>query len=202
MASPNAFYSIQPAFTGGEISVDVASRIDLDKYQVALLQAENAIVRPYGAVRKRPGMIYCGQTKYQDKKSMLVKFNFTVTISYMLEIGHKYIRVWRNGHYLGIELDTPYEAGELAGLRFVQSVDVLYIASGKHPVKKLMRYSEREWKLADVDWQQVPYGDLNVDEENFITPSGTTGNVTLTAVKDKAGTIHERADCKLYRRYK
>ena len=184
MASPNAFYSIQPAFTGGEISVDVASRIDLDKYQVALLQAENAIVRPYGAVRKRPGMIYCGQTKYQDKKSMLVKFNFTVTISYMLEIGHKYIRVWRNGHYLGIELDTPYEAGELAGLRFVQSVDVLYIASGKHPVKKLMRYSEREWKLADVDWQQVPYGDLNVDEENFITPSGTTGNVTLTAVKD------------------
>ena len=54
MASPNAFYSIQPAFTGGEISVDVASRIDLDKYQVALLQAENAIVRPYWAVRKRP----------------------------------------------------------------------------------------------------------------------------------------------------
>ena len=43
MASPNAFYSVQPAFTGGEISGDVASRIDLDKYQVALLQAENAI---------------------------------------------------------------------------------------------------------------------------------------------------------------
>lgn len=100
MASPNAFYSIQPAFTGGEISADVASRIDLDKYQVALLQAENAIVRPYGAVRKRPGMIYCGQTKYQDKKSMLVKFNFTVTVSYMLEIGHKYMRIWRNGQYL------------------------------------------------------------------------------------------------------
>ena len=46
MASPNAFYTLQPAFTGGEISSDVASRIDLDKYQVALLQAENAIVRP------------------------------------------------------------------------------------------------------------------------------------------------------------
>ena len=151
MASPNAFYSIQPAFTGGEISADVASRIDLDKYQVALLQAENAIVRPYGAVRKRPGMIYCGQTKYQDKKSMLVKFNFTVTVSYMLEIGHKYMRIWRNGQYLGIELDTPYEAGELAGLRFVQSVDVLYITSGKHPVKKLMRYSEQEWKLVDIE---------------------------------------------------
>lgn len=184
MASPDAFYSVQPAFTGGEISSDVASRIDLDKYQVALLQAENAIIRPYGAVRKRAGLVYCGPTKYQDKKSILVKFNFTVTISYMLEFGDKYIRIWRNGRYLGIELDTPYEASELAQLRFVQSVDVLYIASGSHPVAKLMRYSETEWEFAEVDWQQVPYGDINLDEDNYITPSGTSGDITLNAVYD------------------
>ena len=184
MASPDAFYTIQPAFTGGEISSDVASRVDLDKYQVALLQAENAIIRPYGAVRKRPGMIYCGTTKYQDKKSMLVRFNFTTTISYLLEFGDKYIRVWRDGTYLGIELTSPYEAVDLSGLRFVQSVDVLYIASGKYPVKKLIRYAEDDWELDDVNWQQVPYGDLNTDENNFITPSGKTGTITLTATKD------------------
>ncbi len=184
MASPDAFYTIQPAFTGGEISSDVASRVDLDKYQVALLQAENAIIRPYGAVRKRPGMIYCGAAKYQDKKSMLVRFNFTTTISYMLEFGDKYIRVWRDGTYLGVELTTPYEAGDLSGLRFVQSVDVLYIASGKYPVKKLMRYAETDWEIGDVSWQQVPYGDLNTDETNFITPSAKTGTVTLTATND------------------
>ena len=181
MASPNAFYSVQPAFTGGEISSDVASRIDLDKYQVALLQAENAIIRPYGAVKKRPGMVYCGATKYQGKKSILVKFNFTVTISYMLEFGDKYIRIWRNGVYLGIELSTPYAEGDLNTLRFVQSVDVLYIASGKYPVKKLMRYSESSWVFSDIDWQQVPYGDINLDENNYVTPSGTGGTVTLTA---------------------
>lgn len=73
MASPNAFYTLQPAFTGGEISSDVASRIDLDKYQVALLQAKNAIVRPYGAVRKRSGFLYCGPCKYHDKRTILVK---------------------------------------------------------------------------------------------------------------------------------
>ncbi len=181
MASPNAFYSVQPAFTGGEISSDVASRIDLDKYQVALLQAENAIIRPYGAVKKRPGLVYCGATKYQGKKSILVKFNFTVTISYMLEFGDKYIRIWRNGTYLGIELATPYAEGDLTTLRFVQSVDVLYIASGKYPVKKLMRYSESSWVFTDINWQQVPYGDINLDENNYITPSGTGGTVTLTS---------------------
>ena len=182
MASPNAFYSVQPAFTGGEISGDVASRIDLDKYQVALLQAENAIVRPYGAVRKRSGFLYCGTCKYPDRKTILVKFNFTVTISYMLEFGDRYIRIWRNGTYLGIEIETPYEAGDLSRLRFVQSVDVLYIASGKYPVKKLTRYSEDNWTFTDISWQQVPYGDLNLDEWNYITPSATAGNITLTAV--------------------
>lgn len=182
MASPNAFYSVQPAFTGGEISGDVASRIDLDKYQVALLQAENAIVRPYGAVRKRSGFLYCGTCKYPDRKTILVKFNFTVTISYMLEFGDRYIRIWRNGTYLGIEIETPYEAGDLSRLRFVQSVDVLYIASGKYPVKKLTRYSEDDWTFTDISWQQVPYGDLNLDEWNYITPSATAGNITLTAV--------------------
>lgn len=184
MAAPNAFYSIQPAFTGGEISADVASRIDLDKYQVALLQAENAIVRPYGAVKKRPGMLYCGQTKYPNKNAILVKFNFSVVISYMLEIGDEYIRIWRDGRYLGIEIPTPYSEAELSSLRFVQSVDVLYIASGSHPVKKLIRYSERNWQLLDIDWQQVPYGDLNRDEENYLTPSGTTGAITLAATKE------------------
>lgn len=184
MAAPNAFYSIQPAFTGGEISADVASRIDLDKYQVALLQAENAIVRPYGAVKKRPGLLYCGATKYADKKAILVKFNFSVVISYMLEFGDKYIRIWRNGGYLDIEIETPYEEADLSKLRFVQSVDVLYIASGKYPVKKLMRYAEDDWEFVDVEWQQVPYGDLNKDETNFITPSATTGTITLSASQE------------------
>lgn len=181
MASPNAFYTLQPAFTGGEISSDVASRIDLDKYQVALLQAENAIVRPYGAVRKRSGFLYCGPCKYHDKRTILVKFNFTTTISYMLEFGDEYIRIWRNGIYLGTEIETPYKEEDLSSLRFVQSVDVLYIASGRYPVKKLIRYSEDDWQFTDISWQQVPYGDLNLDEDNFISPSAKSGTVTLTS---------------------
>lgn len=181
MASPNAFYTVQPAFTGGEISADVASRIDLDKYQVSLLQAENAIVRPYGAVKKRPGFLYCGSCKYPDKKTILVKFNFSTMISYMLEFGDKYIRIWKNGVYLDIEFATPYEEAVLSKLRFVQSVDVMYIASGKYPVKKLLRYAEDDWEFTDISWQQVPYGDLNLDSGNYITPSGKTGSVTLTS---------------------
>lgn len=184
MAEPNPYYAIQPAFTGGEISEDIASRVDLDKYQLALLQAENAVVRPYGPVRKRSGFIYCGQTKYSDKKCMLFRFEFSVDLNYMLEIGDKYIRIWRDGRYLGVEIATPYSESEIPLLRFVQSVDVVYICSGKYPVKKLARYSETDWRLNDVNWSRMPFGDINPNEDIKITPNGTTGNITLSATGD------------------
>lgn len=178
---PNAYYAIQPAFTGGEISPDVASRVDIDKYQLALLQAKNAIIRPYGAATKRPGLFYCGQTKNAGSPARLWAFRFDVELNYLLEFGAGYVRVWREGVYLGVEVATPYTAADLPALRFVQSVDVLYIASGKYPVKKLMRYGESDWRLADLDFVQPPMGDLNPDENLKITPSGLTGNITLTA---------------------
>lgn len=184
MAGPNNFYVIQPNCAGGEISQDVASRIDLDKYSMALLQAENAVVRPYGSVQKRTGTIFCGETKYADKKSILVRFDFTVELSYMLEIGYKYIRIWKGNTYLNKELATPFEEADLPNLRFVQSVDVVYITSGKYPVKKLMRYAEDDWRIEDMEFYPPAFGDLNKDEDNYLTPSGTTGTITITTTKD------------------
>ena len=183
MPGPVKVYEIQPAFSGGEISQDVSSRVDLDKYRISLLQAENAVIRPYGAVRKRTGLIYCGQTKYSEKKSILVRFDYSVTQSYLLEIGDKYIRIWRDGVYLNVELVTPYSEAELEKLRFVQSIDVMYITSGSHPVMKVLRYADTNWQIKEVDWTQQPFNDLNPDETLTITPSATSETVTLTASK-------------------
>lgn len=185
MMGPNAFYAIQPAFTGGEISPDVASRVDIDKYQLALLKAENAVIRPYGSVSKRPGLVYCGAAKTAGSKAILWPFRFDVSLNYLLEFGAGYVRVWRQGAYIGVELATPYTESDLKNLRFVQSVDVLYITSGKYPVKKILRYSESNWQIQDMDYIQPPMGDLNPDEELKITPSATTGDaITLTASDD------------------
>lgn len=184
MVQPTVFYSIQPAFTGGEISGEVASRVDLEKYQLALLQAENAIIRPYGPVYKRPGSIYAGRMKYDDRAAILVRFEYSVEISYLLEFGDRYIRIWRDGVHLPFELETPFVPDDLRNLRFVQSVDVMYICSGNHPVKKLSRYSEQDWRLTDIAWTRQAYGDVNIDEGATISPSGRVGEITLSAAKD------------------
>ena len=157
------YYLLQPAFTGGEISAEVANRVDLDKYQLAVLQAYNCLIKPHGPIYRRPGMKYMARTKYSDKACILVPFNGADSTDYLLEIGEKYIRVHKNGLYINIEVMTPYTADMLQDLRFVQSADTMFIASGKYPVKQLARYSGTDWRFADFE-----ITDMYFDEQNSL----------------------------------
>lgn len=157
------YYLLQPAFTGGEISAEVANRVDLDKYQFAVLQAYNCLIKPHGPIYRRPGMKYMARTKYNDKACILVPFNGADSTDYLLEIGEKYIRVHKNGLYINIEVMTPYTADMLQDLRFVQSADTMFIASGKYPVKQLARYSDTDWRFADFE-----ITDMYFDEKNSL----------------------------------
>lgn len=157
------YYLLQSAFTGGEISAEVANRVDLDKYQLAVLQAYNCLIKPHGPIYRRPGMKYMARTKYSDKACILVPFNGADNTDYLLEISEKYIRVHKNGLYINIELMTPYTADMLQDLRFVQSADTMFIASGKYPVKQLARYSETDWRFSDFE-----ITDMYFDESNSL----------------------------------
>lgn len=160
------YYLLQPAFTGGEISAEVANRVDLDKYQFAVLQAYNCLIKPHGPIYRRPGMKYMARTKYNDKACILVPFNGADNTDYLLEIGEKYIRVHKNGLYINIEVMTPYTADMLQDLRFVQSADTMFIASGKYPVKQLARYSDTDWRFADFEITDM-YFDESATLENY-----------------------------------
>lgn len=160
------YYLLQPAFTGGEISAEVANRVDLDKYQLAVLQAYNCLIKPHGPIYRRPGMKYMARTKYSDKACILVPFNGADNTDFLLEIGEKYIRVHKNGLYINIEVVTPYTADMLQDLRFVQSADTMFIASGKYPVKQLARYSDTDWRFADFEITDM-YFDESTSLENY-----------------------------------
>lgn len=193
----NSVYMLQSSFTAGEISSDVASRVDLNKYQSALLKAHNVYVRPYGGVYRRPGTIYHGQAKFNNKKVRLLRFNFTEDSCYLLEVGEGYIRVWHDGKYLDVELEVPFAESDLPNLRYVQSADVMYICSQRLPVQMLMRYSETDWRIEEFKPTTSPFDSVNLDEENTLTPSGTTGNITLTMSKETFDSSLVGADIKI-----
>ena len=141
-------------------------------------------------------MRFVARTKYSDKKSIIVPFNGAGDADYLLEIGHEYIRVHKDGQYLGVELATPYIENTLTNLRFTQSADTMFIVSGDFPVKKLVRYSDTSWVFSDFALDE-PYFDISIiesAEDTTIAPSGTSGSVTLTAsanlfTSDMVGTM-------------
>lgn len=176
----NPLYISQLAFTTGEVSPDVSSRFDLEQYKSALLEAENVVIRPYGAVAKRQGSQYVGQVKYSDKPTRLFEFTTNTNNSFMLEFGDKYIRVWDYGIYTGIEVTTPFTSDILFDLNCNQSGDVMFICSGKYPIQTLSRYSDTDWRMSTYKLTEQPYDEINTDNGHTLTVNGDT----ITSTKD------------------
>lgn len=93
--------NLSRSFAGGEITPEMADRVDLGQYQTGLAQCLNAIIYPHGPAQKRGGTGYVNRAKYwwegdsdpvYDRNVNLVPFQFSADQSYMLEVGHQYIR--------------------------------------------------------------------------------------------------------------
>ncbi|EEE1738650.1 hypothetical protein CIB91_002587 [Salmonella enterica subsp. enterica serovar Johannesburg] len=178
---------IQPSFSGGEIAPSLYGRIDMAKYQVALRKCDNFIVRQYGGVENRPGTQFIAAAKYPDRKCRLIPFQFSTVQTYVLEFGHNYMRVIKDGGLVLTsgdviyELATPYADSDVFGLKFTQSADVMTIVHPSYPPKELRRYAHDNWQIVDVETKNGPFEDINVDESVTVYASGTTGTITLTA---------------------
>ncbi len=86
-----------------------------------------------------------------------------------------------------VELVTTYATADLPELRYTQSADVLYIVNEKYKPRVLTRSAHTSWAITDLIFTDGPYLPANtlttgvVDTALTITPSGTTGSITLTA---------------------
>jgi hypothetical protein len=178
-------------FTAGEISPLLAGAVDLDKFVFGCKTMENFLSVPHGPASYRQGMRFIAQTKYSSKKSRLIPFEFSTTQAYILEFGDLYIRVYKDRGQVvtgspptPVEIVTPYLEADLPTLKYVQSADVLYLTHPNYPPKQLTRFSHTNWSLTDYDFRQKDKAGPFLDENTTtttLTPSGTTGNITVTA---------------------
>lgn len=97
------------------------------------------------------------------------------------------------------EIDTPYDVNDLDEVKYVQKNDVMYMCHPNYPVQKLSRYAHTYWTIEDVNWTWGPFLADNIEDIN-ITPSATTGNITLTASKNLFVPEHEGALWKITER--
>lgn len=84
-------------FTAGELSPLLDVRSDLAKYKNGASLVRNGIVIPHGGVRKRPGTMHVFQVKDETRPNpRLEPFQFNTEQAYIHEIGHEYIRFYKD----------------------------------------------------------------------------------------------------------
>jgi hypothetical protein len=176
---------ILTAFNGGEISPRLYGRVDIAKYASSCRRMENFIPLIEGGVTRRPGTRFIAQAK-GDADARLIPFIFSTEQAYIIEAGPNYFRFYRNGGVVetspGVpyEIASPYGVGDLDGLRWVQSADVLYLAHPSHAPRKLSRTAHTAWTLTTIAFQDGPYLTKNAGAIT-LTSSVATGSGTLTA---------------------
>jgi hypothetical protein len=85
------------------------------------------------------------------------------------------------------QIASPYTDDKVEALQWAQSKDVMYITHGDVSLRKLRRFGASQWDIVAVDLVDGPY--YNKTDADYggvgtgftLTPSGTTGSVTLTA---------------------
>ena len=177
------------SFATGEISPLMMGRVDFEKYPTSCKTLENFIVTLYGSAFYRPGTYYVGEVKDSSKKIRLIPFQFSTVQSYVIECGDKYMRFYKDHARIEsggspYELATPWSTDELFDLYFAQSADVVYICHPDYMPRKLSRTGHTAWTMEECAFKGGPFRDDNLDDTWTITPSATTGSITLTANKD------------------
>ena len=169
-------------FTSGEISPRLEGRIDIEKYRSGLSDLTNMIVQPHGGLTRRPGTEYLGPVKDSSVKTRLIPFQFKTSDTYILEFGHQYMRVFRNGLQVLLGSAKTITAATKANPAVITSNshgysngDEIYLAG----VGGMTELNGRNYIVANVSTNTYSLKDLfgnNINSTNYTTY--TSGGAT------------------------
>ena len=182
----------QTNFSVGELDPLIRARTDLQQYQNALEEATNVIIQPQGGFKRRDGLqfIHDFGSTFTDFK--VIPFEFSVTDSYLLVFVNQRIYVFKagvlqtniNGSGNDYITATDITTAMLDEINYTQAVDTLILCHEDLQTKRLVRNSDTSWTLENLPLTNVPQYAYTFDTHQptfTITPSATTGNITITA---------------------
>lgn len=92
--------TLKHSFNSGELAPRAEARVDVQTYASSAKHCENFIPLVSGCVERRRGTRFSNEIKDQTQQARLIPFVFSVEQAYILEFGHKTMRVNRNGGQL------------------------------------------------------------------------------------------------------
>jgi hypothetical protein len=147
------------AFAGGEITPEMAGRIDDSKSQMGLRTCRNYIVKPHGPVQNRGGLEYLRPVKNQAARTRVWPFYVDADEAFVVEIGGGYFRFFFQGAVVlaspggaPLEVANPYAAADIFSLKIVQSGDVWTLTHPLYPAAELRRTGVTTWVYTAISF--------------------------------------------------
>ncbi len=186
---------LKTTFTAGEVSQDLLGRGDLRAYDNGAAKLRNVFIQPTGGTTRRAGLRYIDTAAGMGR---LMSFEFNSEQTYLLVLTGLRLDIYADG-LLQTTIVTPWSEEQVSQVAWTQSADTLLMVHPEVPPKKLTRNAGGTWSLNE--W--VFYTKDNVvyqpyykfaDAAVTLTPSATTGTITLTASESvfEAGHVNTR----------
>lgn len=193
---------IQNDFTSGEIDPKLRARTDISQYKSALTTAQNVSIQPQGGAVRRDGTKFVHELDSGAANAVrMVSFEFSVSDSYMLVFTPGKMYVYKNralvtningsgNDYLTVAAVT---ASIIPEMNWVQSADtVIIVHEDLEPIKILRGATDSDWTASTIAFDFVPKYAFTLTvtsgssyntsvPHDHIEPSGTSGNLTITA---------------------
>lgn len=182
---------VKTNFTAGEVSPELLGRGDLRAYQNGAQELRNLFIFPTGGVTRRAGLRYV-DTAAGDGR--LIAFEFNTQQTYLLVLTDMQIDIYA-GETKVSTLSSPWPASEMGQVVWTQSADTLLLVHADYMPKKLTRdsggtFALNDWTFfAEDNRIEQPYFKF-ADSAVTLTPSGTTGSITLTSSANVFDPLH------------
>lgn len=183
---------VKTTFTAGEVSSELLGRGDLRAYENGALKLQNVFINPTGGVTRRAGLAYIDTAPGDGR---LIAFEFNTEQTYLLVLTDQQIDIYVDG-VKDASVAAPWLENQISQVAWTQSADTLLFTHPDVPPKKLTRNAGGTWSLdewvffIEDNIVRQPYFKF-ADSAVTLTPSATTGTITLTASSDVFTAGHE-----------
>lgn len=168
-------------FNAGELSPYIEGRPDLAKYSNGGLRVRNFIPTVQGPLKRRMGSRFVAETADSNRRSWLVRFQFSQTDAFILEFGHNIIRFYTQQGQL-LPLPTAYNAGTSYPINaYVTSAGITYRSLINSNLGNTPASSPGAWVARSVYEIASPYAeaDLTNADGTFALSIAQTGDVVF-----------------------
>lgn len=170
-------------FTSGEVSRRLMGRGDLRAYENGALTLRNLFIDPTGGVSRRAGLYYVDTAAGAGR---LIDFEFNTQQVYLLSLTDGMMTIYQDNVVVAVKT-TPWDEAQIAQLSWTQSADTLLLCHPDMAPQKLSRTAGGGWVIEEWAYFTADNGTIHQPQYNFtdnqttLTPSGTSGTVTITA---------------------